>query len=349
MAAEHSAGERRGQARPGRPPPKLAYLIAGLSMIFLSVIGSIYYQRPPALAPITIWPFFFWTAPVAMLAVLLLRVLRRRLTVLVAGYAVLITLLIWEEPRFLLRGLWSSPEAAVAEARRAGVVLRVVTLNCAGGRQDAVRDALAQQPDIVLLQESPGEAATARLEPEGWASAGWMDPAIMVRGRLEAERLPRHLAHFMYYGVAYPDALGGRTPVAVLSTRLKLPLLRFDLWRPSTWREAGHIRELRAISVGQIVAQVRAWGPDMPVVAGGDLNTPGGDRLLDPLRGAGLIDAFAAAGVGWPNTITADFPVSRIDQLWVSDHFRPVSGRVLHTPHSDHRMVVVDLAPADGS
>ncbi len=325
------------------PPSKLAYLIAGLAMLFLSGIGTLYVARPPGLDPVTIWPFAFWTLPAAVIAIVLLPLLRPRLTVLVAGYALLVTLVVSEEPRLVLRDLWRNPEPAIAAARADGALLRVVTMNTGGGNVRAIEDALAQGPDIILLQESPGELFVGRLTPAGWDSAGWMDPAIMVRGRLQADELPPHLAHFVYYGIAYPDALGGRTPVAVLSTRLMLPLLRAELWRPGTWREAAKVRDLRATSMAQIAAQIRAWG-EMPIIAGGDFNTPAGDSLFVPLRATGLTDAFGAAGTGWPNTITSDFPVARIDQVWVSDHFRPLAGRVIFTPHSDHRMVVVDLA-----
>jgi len=331
-----SSARRRRTATPARV---LAALLAG----GLTAVGALYALRPPGLDPITIWPLAFWTLPAAVAAILLLPLLRWRLTALVVGYALLVTLVISEEPRFVLREVWSDWDAPVADARADGTLLRVVTMNCAGGRADAIRDALAQQPDILLLQESPGALFVSRTAPEGWQSAGWLDPAIMVHGRLDAGELPPHLAHFMYYGIAYPEALGGDTPVAVLSTRLKLPLLRFDLWRPKTWREAAELRELRATSMAQIATQVRAWGR-RPIILGGDFNTPAGDSLLEPLRALGLTDAFAVAGQGWPNTITSDFPVARIDQIWVSEHFRPLAGRVVFTPNSDHRMLVMDLA-----
>ncbi|MGD9496319.1 MAG: endonuclease/exonuclease/phosphatase family protein [Armatimonadota bacterium] len=328
---------RRRQAAP--PARVLAAFLAG----GMAAVAVCYAIRPPGLDPITIWPFAFWGLPVAVIALLLLPLLRWRLTLLLAGYALLVTLVVAEEPRFLLRELWRVPEPAIAAARAEGTLLRVVTMNCAGGREEAILDALAQDPDIILLQECPGEVTLQRIAPEGWETAGWLDPAIMVRGRLEAERLPPHLAHFVYYGIAYPEALGGRTPVAVLSTRLLLPLLRFDLWRPTTWREAAKLRGLRTISMKQIADQVRAWR-EVPIIVGGDFNTPAGDSLFAPLRALGLTDSFLVAGAGWPNTITSDFPVSRIDQLWVSEHLRPLSGRVVVTPHSDHRMVVMDLA-----
>jgi hypothetical protein len=38
-----------------------------------------------------------------------------------------------------------------------------------------------------------------------------------------------------------------------------------------------------------------------------------------------------------------DLALWRIDQFWVSEHFRTVTAKVHKTLHSDHRMVVCDL------
>ena len=119
------------------------------------------------------------------------------------------------------------------------------------------------------------------------------------------------------------------------------------------WAVASHVARMKLRGVREesvrllmlFVDQALAKGP---VIIGGDFNTPGQDSLLDPLRGP-LTDCFAAAGRGWPNTITADYPMSRIDGIWVSDEMRPLNARVVYTPHSDHRMVVADVRAATDS
>jgi len=184
------------------PRERLAAGVAGLMMLGLSAVGICYAIRQPGLDPITIWPFAFWGLGAAALGIILAPLLRLRLTVLVVGYGLLTTVVISEEPAFLWRSLVHRAAGRARGRNPAPALrvvtapaLRVVTVNCAGGREDAILDALAQDPDIVLLQEGPGEAALERIAPESWECAGWMDPAIMVRGTLIAERLEKHLAH----------------------------------------------------------------------------------------------------------------------------------------------------------
>lgn len=333
-------GPRRASTRDRRSCSATG--VAGLLALALSAVALCYALRRPGLDPIVIWPFFFWSGPLAALGLALWPLLRTRLSVLVVGYALALTLLIAEEPAILLHTLVRPGHELSRQERATGGLLRVVTMNCGGGDEVAILDALAQDPDIVLLQEGPGEVALERIAPEGWEHAGWMDPAIMVRGRLVAERLDKHRAHYVYYGTAHPDALPG-VAVRVVSTRLPLPLLRFDIWRPTVWRDARAVEELRRKDVAALLEFGRHEAGSGPLIIGGDFNTPARHSLFVPFERAGLADSLAAVGRGWPNTITADFPVARIDQIWVSAHFRPIHGRAVFTPNSDHRMVVIDL------
>lgn len=82
-----------------------------------------------------------------------------------------------------------------------------------------------------------------------------------------------------------------------------------------------------------------------PLIVGGDFNTPPGDSLFRKLRPR-LRDSFPEGGIGLGNTIINDIPLSRIDQLWVSRHFRIHSVLVRRTEHSDHRLVICDVSLA---
>jgi|LSQX01.2.fsa_nt_gb endonuclease/exonuclease/phosphatase (EEP) superfamily protein YafD len=308
----------------------------------LLAVAVVYLLRPPNFDPITIWPFGFWAGGCIILALILSPLLHPRRALLVGGIALIAALAVCEEPRYLLRSVAREPDREIAQARLDGSLVRVITLNCGGGDERAVTDALALDPDVLLLQETPGEVALESVVPEGWQRAGWLDPTIMVRGTLQADDLPRWLAHEMYVGVAVPERLG--RPITIISTRLVHPSLRMDIWRPKVWRDAARVRKERAHVIADLLRQRLRHGEDLPVIIGGDFNTPGGDSLLRPLAQAGLRDVFAAAGRGWPNTITADFPVSRIDLIYASNVFRPLDARAVITPHSDHRMVVADMA-----
>jgi len=79
-----------------------------------------------------------------------------------------------------------------------------------------------------------------------------------------------------------------------------------------------------------------------PVILAGDFNTPAGMASLTPLRLL-LRDVWPSAGVGWGATMTAEMPLSRIDQCWVSERLTPVAAHVERRGASDHRLLVVDL------
>lgn len=82
------------------------------------------------------------------------------------------------------------------------------------------------------------------------------------------------------------------------------------------------------------------------MVLAGDFNTPARSRSLAPIR-AMLDDVWLVSGRGWGATMTADFPVARIDQVWVEPaRLRPLAAWVHHATGSDHRMVVADVAIA---
>lgn len=326
----------------GKPFGRLANLVAGLMMLIISAVSFLYAAGVPGLDPITIWPNWFWTVLFAALALLFAPLLRWRRTVLVLGFALLTGLLLNEEPWFVLRDAWHDPAAAVSATEDRGNLLQVVTVNCGAGDSRALEDALTLRPDIILLQESPGTSAIESVAPDGWQHAGWGDCAVMVRGSLHATEHSKYLAHEMYVVRATPERLG--RPLTVISTHLVLPSLRTDIWRPEVWRKARMLQQSRREAIQHILDQRDRYGKDLPVIVGGDFNTGAGNWLLEPLLANGLTDVFGAAGHGWPNTITSDYPMERIDFIWADEHFEPLDARVVVTPHSDHRMVQAAVA-----
>jgi endonuclease/exonuclease/phosphatase (EEP) superfamily protein YafD len=91
-----------------------------------------------------------------------------------------------------------------------------------------------------------------------------------------------------------------------------------------------------------LVRQLDSIPKDVPVIVGGDFNIGGRDALFRRLRPR-FHDAFREGGIGWGDTLINEFPFIRIDQIWVSDHFRAASVVARRTEHSDHRMVICDL------
>jgi len=219
----------------------------------------------------------------------------------------------------------------------------VVSLNCAGGSIEAAAEVARCQPDIVLLQESPGPREVERLSPQLFgkdaATLVGLDASILLRGRLTPVRLPRPLG--AYFVQAHARLASG-IETEVISLRLTPAIVRLDLWRPDCWREQAANRRLRREQLRAVVQQIAALPRAAPLLLGGDFNAPAGDaifRLLQPR----LRDSFREAGLGWGDTILNDMPLQRIDQVWINDRFRTAAVVARKTQNSDHRLVVCDL------
>lgn len=205
----------------------------------------------------------------------------------------------------------------------------------------------AFQPDIVLLQEAPGRREVVRLGQQLFGrDAGIalnLDTSLLARGSV------RPAAPALGWRNCFVEArvrLRSGQEIQVISVRLTPPLFRMDLWNPDCWRAQSENRRLRYAQMEAVAARIAALPPGLPLVIGGDMNAPPGDRVFRLLQPR-LHDAFRTAGRGWGNTIINDFPFLRIDQVWTSPHFAVVSVRGEKTQHSDHRMVVCDLLLRD--
>jgi endonuclease/exonuclease/phosphatase family metal-dependent hydrolase len=195
----------------------------------------------------------------------------------------------------------------------------------------------------VLLQESPPRdvvLAMARRLYGVEAGVVWgRDSSLIVHGRVT----PREHRHRNRHRVARGRArLASGLEVEVVSLHLVTQPLRPDFWNAESRRLLTETRRLQREQLAQVAAGLRAVPESVPVILGGDFNGPQGDAIFRLLRPR-LSDTFPAAGRGWGNTIFARYPVLRIDQVWVSRHFRSATVHARFTPHSDHRMVVCDL------
>lgn len=306
------------------------------SALLLVFVSFSYALRPDGLAAVTLWPPWIWLLP-GLLPVLIGAVKPRlRFTGVVGAAWGLFLLGFGEEPRSLVR-----PVTDLGRPRPEGV-LRVVSLNCAGGSAEAAGEVAELRPDIVLLQETPGAKDVHRLADRLYSArasyiAG-LDASILLGGEIVERRGSQPVSTFVH-GRAQ---LSRGAMVEVISLRLVPPTIRMDLLSPGCWREHTENRRARLAQVDEMLESAAHVPADAPLIVGGDFNAPTGDaayRLLSPR----LQDAFRSGGRGWGNTILNDIPVSRIDQVWISAHFRPVAVTALRTRHSDHRMVVCDL------
>jgi endonuclease/exonuclease/phosphatase (EEP) superfamily protein YafD len=196
---------------------------------------------------------------------------------------------------------------------------------------------------VVLLQESPSRAEVKQLAQKLFGKDGgflWgMDSSIIARGKLTPRPLPPDArSYFVQAHIQLPQG----QEIEVLSVRLMTPPLRVDLWSPSCWKAYRQNRQIQRIQMHALHQQLSTVPKNRAVIVGGDFNAPQGDAVFRVLRPR-LQDSFTRGGRGWGNTITNEFPVLRIDQIWVSDALQPRIVRSRKTHNSDHQAVVADF------
>ncbi len=319
-----------------------------VSVISLSVCGGLtmlFLLRPPNVDPITIWPFWFWSLPAIVISAFAVSRRNHFWGLMTVGAWAVATLIVTEEPVALARVLTQSPPPV--SDQRPPESIRVVTLNCAGGDTQAAAESFAWDPDIVLLQEAPAAVDLAALVAtrDGWQSHCGQDPAILTRGEITPLPVQKGQEVFVCAADIVPSRVPSMPALRVVCTRLLLPSLRTRIWLPEVWSDGFEARADREEQMEAVAGVARAGLDTMPVILGGDFNAPAGDSLFRALQPE-FRDAYLEGGAGWPNTITNDTPMSRIDQVWVSPHFEVRGAWVVRTRHSDHRAVVVDLKPA---
>ena len=302
-------------------------------------VSACYWFQPDWLAAVTLVPPWFWLLPGLVLARLGYGRDRRRRPVVVLVLWLFFAGVFIEEWRSLVR-FGSAPTAEWIAAHRRGRAIRVVSLNCCLGNVKAAAEVAACEPDIVLLQESPGREAIEELARELFGEGGGVlcgyDASILARWRIETRPVAPS-SDFVHGVVTLPSGMA----VDVVSLRLNPPVGRLDFWSPGFWR--AH-RDNRVKHRDQIRDVMDALDGSLTgnVIVGGDFNAPAGDGALAHLRPR-LHDTFRRAGRGWGNTGTNEFPLFRVDQIWASRGLRAESVRAQATFHSDHRMVVCDL------
>jgi endonuclease/exonuclease/phosphatase (EEP) superfamily protein YafD len=242
--------------------------------------------------------------------------------------------------RAVRAAVWSTPSRA-----RAGdaVPLRVVIWNVSGNAPLADIETLS--PDLCLFQEIGSLREAVRRSP-AWTAYHVLegfDPGTASRYPLRS--LPsERVGPWAEPVVALVDLPRGRRLV-VVNVRLMLPGAVSSLASPSEWGRISREHAARlaqfprlAVFVARAMRENRADG----AILAGDFNTPGGMSSVAPL-GALLRDVWPIAGIGWGATMTAEMPLSRIDQCWVSSGIVPIHARVERRGSSDHRLLVVDL------
>ncbi|OQY06255.1 MAG: hypothetical protein B6I25_04310 [Planctomycetales bacterium 4572_13] len=297
-----------------------------------------YLFKPDTCAALTFFPVWAWGFLGAVLSLVGLLYKKCIHITLVISWLVFI-LIFAEEPQSLFRGLCASSSKweSIPKNKR----ITVVSLNCAGGNMEAVREIVPYTPDIVLLQEVPPrkediESFAEAVFEGNVAVAYGLDAAIIVRGELEETSLPKPKNIFMTQARVRLES-GYETEVICI--RLKPLVIDTNILSRKCWVSHKKDRKSRRKQIGQIVEQINSISDEIPIILGGDFNVTAKDGCLRGLQPY-LSDTFIKGGVGWGHTALNSVPLFRVDQIWTSSGFKSISVFARKTEHSDHRMVI---------
>jgi hypothetical protein len=213
--------------------------------------------------------------------------------------------------------------------------LRVVVLNCAGGDTGAIKEALAVDADLWLLQETTGPKGMRKVLNE-------VDPSLQLVADFDACLVARKGLTFVPRkgNSAAGDFVWNGETIRVVSLRLIPPTFRLDWWDPECHRQYQVDMRDRRQQMQEILDGSNVLDHPLAIL-GGDFNStnrPAFGALMPGWR-----EADRTAGRGWPGTGTNDYPLARVDNLWASPRITILQSFVVPTQHSDHRMVITDL------
>lgn len=315
------------------------FLLLTTSALLAVVMGVVHWLQVDWLAPVILVPPWFWLL-MGLLPVLMTSLRKRtKWTFIVLGLWLAYAGVFVEEVRSLSRG-GTIPSREWLAAKEQGRALRVVSINCLVGRQQAAAEVLPFKPDVVLIQESMGPREVKQLASKLYGDEGSIafggDTSIVCRGTLEKLEGTGDR-------VTYARAvLSSGIELNLVSLHLASPVFRIDFWNRGFWREHYAKRIEHQEQTKQIAARLSEMDDATPLIFGGDFNMTPYDPAFEVLKQHGR-DAFQEAGSGWGNTGTSRSPLFRVDQIWLSEELRAERLTAERTVHSDHKMVVCDV------
>lgn len=307
-----------------------------ISLLVAITIFAVHWFQFDSLAPVTLVPPWLWLVPAFLLtAVSSKGISRAFLLGIIIAWSIFFVLFA-EEARSLVR--LGRPTLSVDGPEKGGI--RVASLNCNVGKVQAALEVGQFNPDIVLLQESPGADRASEIgaalfgDNASFVDGG--DAAIIVNGMLEPSTVDgsRHFVHAV-------ATLNGGQVIDIVSLRLSPPVFRMDFWETGFWEDHRKTRKKHRSQLQAVMDYLEQHQVTPNLIIGGDFNMVGNDSAFSPF--AGLSDTFKEAGVGWCNTGTNDYPLFRVDQIWTSNGFVCNVMKAYQTENSDHRMIFADV------
>ncbi len=241
--------------------------------------------------------------------------------------------------------------------------LKIMSFNMLGVNRrhaDLAAAVAAEAPDVVASQELTADAAQSLIKSLGREYPyRALRPAPRASGSGVFSRYPLKDCE------AFRLSEGGhwsqrmvvetpRGPVTLFNVHLPIPKL---IW---SRRHLGPFRVPSSFDSGRRRAEVERLAEMLDAVTGpllvaGDFNLTERSHDYSLIR-ARLRDAFRTAGRGFghtfprlgsfPEPMPAPWPMVRLDYVWYSAHFQPISARLGRCGGSDHHPLIVRLTRA---
>lgn len=251
------------------------------------------------------------------------------------------------------------PSSAPLTAPGSPAVIRVAANNLRSSNRlsDAVSRRLADLNAtlLILLECTPWNVDLQQLGRLGYRSL-IADPRAGTHGTCVLLRDRR-----MAVASLVPGPISGPCPIPGATIRLRmgsgwLSILAVHVPPPvgacAEMTEATLLWAGARIDRGRLLQDIGTARAGDPAVVVGDLNSVSWSSGVRGLRASGLTDAYRSTtlrlGPTWaPRPWLPS--MARIDYVLVPASIQPVGAWTLRVPGSDHRAVVVDLIPAQGS
>jgi len=320
----------------------IGWSLVGGSLLMHALTIWCYASQPDSLAAFTVLPFWFWGGIGLLLSVLAFCFLRAPLSLIVTAVWAVTMSVAMDEARVLSN--FAHPP--IAPERRAApdgdFPIRIATINCATfGFGDPTEDLEKWDPDIVLIQQSfPYQT---KMISDALYGGNGDYRAYMTNGiatRFEIRREVRNpTMRNQQVTVRLPD---GRE-IEVVNVHLATAATDMRLWSSGSRELHRKNRDLRRkeLSIVLQVLEKTSNFPSTPTIFGGDFNAGATDIVHRQLV-RDFEDAFSEVGRGWGDTFHRRFPILRIDHIYATRQFQPLSCGTVVTKKTDHRMVIAD-------
>jgi hypothetical protein len=317
------------------------FIPAMLLLVYLTVAVCLL-NRWDAMVAVTLIPVWLW-AGVGMAISLLCWILCRGLPSLLLFCLCLATgVLFSEETLGIARELVVAVKGEKSASPDPGPsMIRVVNVNC-GGSEAALRRAMESKPEILVIQDAPGKAVLDSVADQLYgvdrSVSSHLTNAILARGELMGVITDPDNAT-LHARIKRAD--GFIVDVTNLDLEGCAPTL--EMWRPAIWKQLIEARVLNRRLVRACLGENEITRSNIGRVISGGFGTPPGDDVYRPLETNGLLDTYAEAGLGWGNTFPSEYPVLRLDQIWVSPNLLPIRSVTRLNPESTNRIVVSEV------